>query len=421
MITRGVSRIIKALFDNCTVKVVVNGKHSRDVVLGRGLLQGSVLSPLLYSIFIDDLPKSLRLIGQDDEKFNFSGIKVNSLLYADDIALIARSLTYLHKLLDTCYGHSLANDYEFAVSKCALVGGGISDDVVYLGGREVPKAANGIFKYLGVPFTAVGVDIPKHVYSMCEKAKASANILRTIGAHGLGFPPLVNCRLYKAFIRPVMEYAMGVLMPTKKNVLKAVVEVIEKTQRQLLRKMCSLGLSTSYHGILLLTGLPTMEHRIEELSLNCFARFYDAPDNCLIHHVLKYEIAHNYPTPNGLISHALSNRLWSKLIAKRRNVASKLYSETLSTSEWTTICLDRQRQLQRVTEDDLGRPVGIIAGMIPASLSPSPLLTVQPPKASRIQRRRLILWRLSMLFNARQMCLNCTGRVPLTRTLLLNA
>ena len=55
--------MLRSLFDHNTSRVVIGGEESKEIVHERGLLQGSVLSPLLYSIYIDGLAVKLRREG----------------------------------------------------------------------------------------------------------------------------------------------------------------------------------------------------------------------------------------------------------------------------------------------------------------------------------------------------------------------
>ena len=51
--------VIKALYKDNTVKVLVNGHLSDEVKIKRGLKQGGVLSPTLFALFISGLGKQL--------------------------------------------------------------------------------------------------------------------------------------------------------------------------------------------------------------------------------------------------------------------------------------------------------------------------------------------------------------------------
>lgn len=62
--------------------------------MGRGLLQGLLPSPLLFSVFIDDPPKVLR---SSNKGVNIGGAKTDSLIYADDIVLISEIQASLQK------------------------------------------------------------------------------------------------------------------------------------------------------------------------------------------------------------------------------------------------------------------------------------------------------------------------------------
>ena len=52
---------IKHLFNDVSITVILKNHESRSIHPRRGILQGSILSPLLYTVFIDSLPKKLHL------------------------------------------------------------------------------------------------------------------------------------------------------------------------------------------------------------------------------------------------------------------------------------------------------------------------------------------------------------------------
>ena len=67
-------RLIKDLLSNRKERVVLNGKCSSWVDVQAGVPQGSILGPLLFWIYVDDLPDNLVL---------------NSKLFADDTSLLS--------------------------------------------------------------------------------------------------------------------------------------------------------------------------------------------------------------------------------------------------------------------------------------------------------------------------------------------
>ena len=81
-----VIRMLSGMFDHNRSRVVVDGVEGEWFPCSVGVMQGSSLSPLLYALYIDELPITLH------SKFSslpLGTTSVNSILYADDIALVA--------------------------------------------------------------------------------------------------------------------------------------------------------------------------------------------------------------------------------------------------------------------------------------------------------------------------------------------
>ena len=69
---------LRSLFDHNSAQLVVSQHRSNPIALPAGVLQSSVLSPLLYSIYLDPLVERLRAHGPRVPLPNSSGI--NALL-----------------------------------------------------------------------------------------------------------------------------------------------------------------------------------------------------------------------------------------------------------------------------------------------------------------------------------------------------
>lgn len=108
----------RTMFDYAKVAVRANGKVSRYVKMGRGLLQCSPLSLLPFNIFIDNLPRILRY---KNMLINIGESKINSLIYTDDIVLVSKNRQSLRKCLNTRERHSHRNVYAFAPEKCEVI------------------------------------------------------------------------------------------------------------------------------------------------------------------------------------------------------------------------------------------------------------------------------------------------------------
>ena len=85
-----------------------------------GIRQGGQLSPLLYNVYTDDLNHHLPATGVG---CYVGGAWVNSLSYADDMALLAPTVTALQTLLEVCRTYDGPHDIVYNTTKtvCMLV------------------------------------------------------------------------------------------------------------------------------------------------------------------------------------------------------------------------------------------------------------------------------------------------------------
>ena len=92
--------VIETLYTNCKASVNVNGYLTDLFQSEYGVLQGDTLSPTLFGLYINDLAIQLN---QCNNGVMTGDRKVNCLLYADDLALIADSEENLQKLLEVLH------------------------------------------------------------------------------------------------------------------------------------------------------------------------------------------------------------------------------------------------------------------------------------------------------------------------------
>jgi len=180
-INDGIITILKRLFDHNSAQVVVNGKRSQPFGIRAGLLQGSVLSPFLYSVFIDDLAKKLA----QEEKVEIGTFALNCTMYADDIAVFATTAEKLQILLEKCSSHAINNRYQFNVSKCNVIGDASFEYKIE--GSLIPIVD--LFIYLGVEMIRNGIDFQEFVKRRCKTAVDAGMKLVAMGMNLGGFSP----------------------------------------------------------------------------------------------------------------------------------------------------------------------------------------------------------------------------------------
>ena len=79
-----------------------------------GVRQGRILSPKLYSVYVDDLSDYLV---KSQIRCQIDNVCVNHVMYADDICLMPQSSAALQKLINICYDFMLQNNLTFNSSK----------------------------------------------------------------------------------------------------------------------------------------------------------------------------------------------------------------------------------------------------------------------------------------------------------------
>ncbi|KAJ2419159.1 hypothetical protein GGF41_004749, partial [Coemansia sp. RSA 2531] len=139
-------------------------------------------------------------------------------------------------------------------------------------GQALPPECN--FKYLGVIIGVKGIAPKKHIELLCARARAKLGYKRSVGITHLGGNLNRVIGMYKAFIRPTMEYALEICIP---NTL--LIKVLERCQGDMLHVMLKVPKSTSYLAILLLCKMETMEHRWRANISSCIRRRQLDTDN----------------------------------------------------------------------------------------------------------------------------------------------
>ena len=94
-----VIRFLLQWYSNQHLEIRWNSILSSPFSVTNGVQQGRVLSPILFTVYIDELLQHLQKLGVG---CNWEKMFVGSLCYADDLALIAPSAHALRRMLQVC-------------------------------------------------------------------------------------------------------------------------------------------------------------------------------------------------------------------------------------------------------------------------------------------------------------------------------
>ena len=242
-------RWIVSYLTNRKQQVVVNGATSLPADVLSGVPQGSVLGPLLFLIYINDvcsvdLSSDCRLTMYADDILMFKPIKC-----IEDYRVFQKDIDSISDWVNVNY-------LQFNIQKCKFMlvsrkrNRSFQPDLL-LCGQPLQKVDT--YKYLGL-LVSSDLSWSEHIDSICSKARRLLGILyRRFYTHSNSDALF---QLYLSLVRPHLEYGSSVWSPYRTGEIKA----LEDVQKFALR-ICRKSWDQSYQSLLELFEVPTLEDR----------------------------------------------------------------------------------------------------------------------------------------------------------------
>ena len=152
--------IIKAIYDKCTVNIILNGKILQAFPLKSGTIQGCPLSPLLFNIVLEVI---VTVIIEEKE---IKGIQIGKeevklSLFADDMILyIENPKDTTRKLIELVNEYSKVSGYKINIEKSLVF--------LYTNNEETEKEITETISFMiAMRIKYLGINLPKetkHLY-----------------------------------------------------------------------------------------------------------------------------------------------------------------------------------------------------------------------------------------------------------------
>lgn len=111
--------IITNLYWNQTAVLKIDGEHTEDIQIQRGVRQGCILSPILFNLYSEFIFREA--LENIDEGIPLNGVRVNNIRYADDAIVFADTQEGLQALMDKVVEVSKRYGLEMNVNKTKLL------------------------------------------------------------------------------------------------------------------------------------------------------------------------------------------------------------------------------------------------------------------------------------------------------------
>ena len=248
-------RVIEDFLSNRKFRVRIGEKYSKLFNVLSGVPQGSVLGPLLFIIYLNDLP---------------GGIQSFVSLFADDLKLLINSDAYITVQEDLDYLTEWQNKwllkFNTVDSKCKIlhVGKSNPNHSYYLNDHELPNTTTE--KDLGVNINDT-LTWTSHIEIAINKAMSMTGwVTRNVSSRDR----IVMLNIYKSLIRPQVEYCVQLWNPRPRHGNWSTILKIEEVQRKFTRLIDGIGLKTYRERLETLSLTTLVERRARGDLIECF-------------------------------------------------------------------------------------------------------------------------------------------------------
>ena len=304
-------RFIKSFLTGRRTYFVINGIRSGWIDMLLGVPQGSVLSALLFILYVAWIPKPKHLCNKPDKNKrpqHQTNRPANLSQFADDIKTYNASKIIEKVFQNIQYTLDLIGKFcdkrkiklngpktkALLAARRNLKNLGLSHMIFKGAPVQIVAAA----KFLGVIFDKKA-NFRDHVKEVANRATQRLGKLKQICKTNYGPNRTTAIRLYKVYIRTLFEYGNTALIAADDSVIQKWEVIQTKTLRHILNAP-----NIPNALLLKLANVPTIKHRIKTLAANWYRRVQINKNEDILDFIKSRIYAsynHDRPTPLQLI------------------------------------------------------------------------------------------------------------------------
>jgi hypothetical protein len=245
---------------------------SRIFHISRGMKQGSLLSPTLFNIFIDDLLEDLR---NTNTGIRIDDLHLNSCTYADDVTIFSSTIPGLQQLMNISSSYASRWRFKFSTkkTKCIVMGTQLTREPPVFWLNDHPINVSNEVDILGVTFSSNN----KNDLHMDKRMSACRRAIYGLSSVGMAYPGLntdVKIHIWKTMGVPTLMYGMDCLSLSSKDVGK-----LSSLATNTIKSFLGIRRRSHHSNLLEALGIPTMLSEVQHASASLFHRIFlvDSP------------------------------------------------------------------------------------------------------------------------------------------------
>ena len=270
--------LIQSLYANIKLRVKCFNSLSDLYTCDVGLLQGEIMSPFLFSLFLDDIESHLQE-GMNDG-INLQQLQLYILLFADDAVLFSETREGLQNELNNLESYCKKWNLTVNVEKTKIVvfrKGGVlgNNDHWFYAGHEIEIVSQ--FTYLGIVFSSGG-SFMQNSKTLAGKALRALHqlwqLLKEVQA-----PVNTSLNLFDSLVASVLNYGSEIW-----GFMQA--DYIERVHRKFCKYLLNVKTSTNNYAVYNELGrYPLVIERYIRIVKYWFSLLHKCKRNCILNAV----------------------------------------------------------------------------------------------------------------------------------------